>query len=125
MIDLQADGDSDEPQLVEAAGMRFYRIPMTQHVPPTPAQIAYFLEIVNDAQHQPIYVHCRGGRHRTGVMTAVYRMQHDGWSADQAFHEMKRYRFGLDILHPEFRRFVYRYTPVPSAPLGAAQAGGK
>jgi protein tyrosine/serine phosphatase len=110
VIDLQADGDSNEPRFVEAAGMKFYRIPMTTHVPPTSQQLASFLQIVNDPAQQPVYVHCKGGRHRTGVMTAAYRMEKDGWTPDQAFQEMKRYKFGADFLHPEFKRFVYGYT---------------
>jgi tyrosine-protein phosphatase SIW14 len=112
VIDLQADGDNrDEAGLVESAGMTFYRIPMTTHVPPTAAQLAQFMSIVNDPAHQPVYVHCKGGKHRTGVMSAVYRMEHDGWTAEQAFSEMKRYEFGADFLHAEFKRFVYGYVP--------------
>jgi protein tyrosine/serine phosphatase len=112
VIDLQADGDNhNEEDLVTAAGMKFYRIPMTTRVNPTPEQIAQFLQIVNDPAQQPVYVHCKGGKHRTGVMTAVYRMEQDGWSADRAFREMKQYKFGMDFLHPEFKQFVYRYQP--------------
>jgi protein tyrosine/serine phosphatase len=55
-------------------------------------------------------VHCVGGRHRTGVMTAVYRLTHDAWTADRAFSEMKQYKFGADFLHPEFKTFVYDYA---------------
>ena len=109
VIDLQEDGEANETSLVEAAGMKFYRFPMNTHVPPTSAQLAKFMEIVNDPAQQPVYVHCKGGRHRTGVMTAVYRMEQDGWTADRAFGEMKRYRFGADFLHPEFKRYVYSY----------------
>jgi uncharacterized protein (TIGR01244 family) len=112
VIDLQADGDNaDEAGLVQAAGMNFFRIPMSTRVPPTPEQVATFLEIVNDPARQPVYVHCKGGKHRTGVMTAIYRMEKDGWTAAQAFGEMKQYKFGMDVLHPEFKSFVFRYRP--------------
>jgi len=112
VIDLQADGDNaDEAKLVAASGMRFYRIGMTPRVAPTAEQLATFLRIVNDPAQQPVYVHCAGGRHRTGVMTAVYRMEEDSWSADQAFKEMKKYDFGMDFLHPEFKKFVFAYHP--------------
>ena len=111
VIDLQADGDSNEQRIVEANGMKFYRFPMTTHVPPTSQQITKFLEIVNDPAQQPVYVHCKGGKHRTGVMTAVYRMEQDSWNAERAFSEMKRYKFGADFLHSEFKRFVYGYRP--------------
>jgi hypothetical protein len=50
-----------------------------------------------------------GGRHRTGVMTAAYRMTHDGWTADQSFAEMKQYKFGADFLHPALKSFVYSF----------------
>jgi protein tyrosine/serine phosphatase len=110
VIDLQADGENvNEAQLVKGAGMKFHRIPMTTRVPPTAAQLAEFLQIVNDPAQQPVYVHCKGGKHRTGVMTAVYRMEQDSWSPDRAFKEMKQYKFGMDFLHPEFKRFVYGY----------------
>lgn len=111
VIDLQADGSASESVRVEAEGMTFYRIPMTTHVPPTPAQLALFLALVTDPANQPVYVHCAGGRHRTGVMTAVHRITDLRWSADQAFREMKQYKFGPDFLHPEFKRFVYTYRP--------------
>lgn len=109
IIDLTADGDQSEAGMVQAAGMRFYRIPMTTHETPSTGKITQFLKLVNDPVNQPVYVHCQGGRHRTGVMTAVYRMTRDGWTADQAFNEMKQYKFGADFLHPEFKRFVYTY----------------
>jgi tyrosine-protein phosphatase SIW14 len=120
VIDLQADGDSNEQRIVEANGMKFYRFPMTTHVPPTSQQITKFLEIVNDPAQQPVYVHCKGGKHRTGVMTAVYRMEQDSWNAERAFSEMKRYKFGADFLHSEFKQFVYGYRPTRTVVADAA-----
>jgi protein tyrosine/serine phosphatase len=124
VIDLQNDGDHQEATIVERAGMKFYRIPMTTHEAPTTEKIALFLKLVNDPANQPVYVHCAGGRHRTGVMTAVYRMTDEGWTADKAFAEMKQYKFGADFLHPEFKEFVYGYPAAVAriAPLGVVAA---
>jgi protein tyrosine/serine phosphatase len=119
VIDLQADGLAIERQLVESAGMRFFRIPMTTRKAPTGDDLSQFLQLVNDPANQPVYVHCAGGRHRTGVMTAVYRMTHDGWNSERAFKEMKQYDFGADFLHPEFKRFVYSYRVEPNLALPA------
>ncbi|HEY1304687.1 MAG TPA: dual specificity protein phosphatase family protein [Vicinamibacterales bacterium] len=126
VIDLQADGDNaDEAKLVETSGMRFYRIPMTTRVAPNAEQLATFMRIVNDPAQQPVYVHCAGGRHRTGVMTAVYRMEKDGWTSDQAFKEMKKYDFGFDFLHPEFKKFVYAYHDNRSTPVRDVKASAE
>lgn len=119
VIDLQAKGRADEKGIVEAAGMKFVRIPMTTHVAPTPEQTAQFIALVTDPANQPVYVHCREGRHRTGVMTAVYRMTQDGWTAKQAFAEMKDYRFGWDFLHREFKKFVFAFKPATAVATAA------
>jgi protein tyrosine/serine phosphatase len=103
------DADPDEQAMAEAAGLTYVQIPMTTRAVPTAAQLAEFLGIVNDPASGPVFVHCVGGKHRTGVMTAAYRITHDGWSAEQAFREMKQYKFGSDFLHPEFKKFVYSY----------------
>jgi protein tyrosine/serine phosphatase len=112
LVDLTGDDvDPNERGLAERAGMQYIHMPMTTHEPPTAARLAEFLSIVNDPAKQPVYVHCVGGRHRTGVMTAAYRITEDGWTADQAFKEMKQYNFGADFLHSEFKEFVYGYRP--------------
>jgi tyrosine-protein phosphatase SIW14 len=116
------DADVNEKAAAESAGMTYVQIPMTTHTPPTSAQLGEFLRIVNDPASQPVYVHCVGGRHRTGVMTAVYRMTHDGWTGDQAFKEMKQYNFGSDFLHAEFKDFVYDFRPQASALIASASA---
>jgi protein tyrosine/serine phosphatase len=103
------DADASEPALVEKAGMKYFQIPMTTHETPSIAKITEFMNIVMDPVNQPVYVHCVGGKHRTGVMTAVYRMTQHGWNADQAFDEMKKFKFGASFLHPEFKQFVYDF----------------
>jgi protein tyrosine/serine phosphatase len=110
VIDLSNE-QKTEAQAVQAAGMKFVRIPLTTSAAPPPAAVKQFLALVSDPANQPVYVHCVEGRHRTGVMTAIYRMNVDGWTADRAFDEMKDYKFGMDFLHPEFKKFVFSYHP--------------
>jgi protein tyrosine phosphatase (PTP) superfamily phosphohydrolase (DUF442 family) len=122
VIDLTRDGREDEPGLVKQAGMTFYRIPLTTTDRPADAAVAQFLKIVNDVQNQPVYVHCQGGRHRTGAMTAVYRITQDGWTADRAYQEMKQFKFEGFPGHPELKSFVYDYyTQLSHAALASAK----
>jgi len=117
IIDLQEYGDADEPVMAKKAGLNYVRIGMNTRIDPTPAQLVQFLSIVNDPAQQPVYVHCAGGHHRTGVMTAVFRISQDHWTGAQAFAEMKKYGFGADWLHPEFKKFVLAYVPPAPAPI--------
>jgi protein tyrosine/serine phosphatase len=109
VIDLTIDGRSDEAGLVQRAGMKFYRIPLTTSERPSEAAVTQFLILVNDPANWPVFVHCQGGRHRTGVMTAVYRMTNDGWNANRAYDEMKQYHFEGFPGHPVLKSFVYDY----------------
>ena len=124
VVDLRGDDtDGGDESLARRAGMKYTHLPMTTHEAPTPAMIRTFLQVVTDPANQPVYVHCVGGRHRTGVMTAVYRMSQDGWSAAQAFKEMKQFKFGADFLHPEFKQFVYGFHPIPAVVANAEGEG--
>jgi len=109
VIDLQREGIASEQSLVEGQGMKFYRIPMSDKSRPAAEQAELFLKIVNDPENQPVFVHCAGGRHRTGAMSAIYRMTHDGWSADQAYLEMKRYDFEYGMGHSPLKRYVFDF----------------
>jgi protein tyrosine/serine phosphatase len=111
VIDLTGDSETDaaEPRMVKRAGMKSFRIPMSTQSTPRPQDVDLFLRLVNDPANQPVFVHCVGGRHRTGAMTAVYRMTKDGWSAERAYAEMGEFRFEGFPNHAILRRFVFDY----------------
>jgi protein tyrosine/serine phosphatase len=109
VIDLQKGGKSDEKQHVEAAGMKFFKIPMSDSSTPSPESAEQFLSIVNNAENHPIFFHCKGGRHRTGAMAAVFRMTSDGWTADRAVAEMKAFDFDYGFGHGALKDYVYDY----------------
>jgi protein tyrosine/serine phosphatase len=115
VIDLTKGGRDDEAGFVQQNGMTFYRIPMTTSDRPADAAVAQFLKLVTDPANQPVYVHCQGGRHRTGAMTAVYRMNVDKWDATKAYGEMKQFKFEGFPGHPELKQFVYDYFTQLSA----------
>jgi protein tyrosine/serine phosphatase len=72
-------------------------------------QINEFLKVVDDPETGKFFVHCAGGRHRTGVVGAVYRFHHDNWSLEQALAEMDQYEFGSGYGHGKQRDFVKEY----------------
>jgi protein tyrosine/serine phosphatase len=110
VIDLERGGDSGEEQAVKQAGMRFYRIPLSDTCEPTKDQIEEFLKIANDPRNLPLYLHCHAGRHRTGALTAIYRITHDRWTATQAYAEMKQYEFKRGAGHGALKKCIYNYS---------------
>ncbi len=110
VIDLQDDPTSYEKQNVEALGMKYINIPMSDKDYPESAKIEQFLKLVNDPSTGKFYVHCAGGRHRTGVMGAVYRFNHYNWNYDQVYAEMKKYDFYTRWGHGDMKKFVQDYA---------------
>jgi protein tyrosine/serine phosphatase len=93
IIDLRKDYVPAARQWANELGLNYFNIPLLPGRAATKEQTEYFLRLVNDSANAPVYIHCKGGRHRTGALTAVYRITHDGWTAQQAFEEMKKYDF--------------------------------
>ena len=109
IVDLREDTKDDARSATERAGMRYINLPMKEKSYPQADTSARFLQIINDQANWPVFVHCAGGRHRTGVMTAVYRMAVDGWGVDQAYQEMKRYDFSTSWGHGCYKDYVFDY----------------
>lgn len=109
VIDLTDNSREYEQPAVEAAGLRYVNIPMVDKSYPSMDQVNAFLKVVDDPATGKFYLHCAGGRHRTGVMGAVYRFNHDHWNLDQAFAEMNQYEFGSGMGHGKQKSFVQDY----------------
>jgi hypothetical protein len=56
-----------------------------------------FIEITRENPGKKIFVHCRLGDDRTGMMIAAYRMGQQGWTAKEAMQEM--HEFGYRGIH--------------------------
>ncbi len=109
IIDLTDNSRDYEQPAVEAAGLRYINIPMVDKSYPSMEQINEFLKVVDDPSTGKFFVHCAGGRHRTGVVGAVYRFNHDHWNLEQALAEMDQYEFNSGYGHGKQRDFVQDY----------------
>jgi tyrosine-protein phosphatase SIW14 len=109
IIDLTDNSREYEQPAVEAAGLRYVNIPMVDKSYPTTEEVNTFLKVVDDPATGKFFVHCAGGRHRTGVMGAVYRFTHDHWNFDQVSAEMAKYEFNSGFGHGKQKAFVQDY----------------
>jgi len=113
IINFRTGEKDEEGRSAETLGLQYFSIPWS----PSPKaasrydydQIAHqFLQLISAPDNLPVYVHCFAGKDRTGSMIAVYRMEHDGWSAEQAIQEMERYGFSR-MSYPNLVQFLYEY----------------
>ena len=92
-------GESDETKVEESEakslGMKFFNVPMSSAGRPTEEQIKRIFEIIESTENAPVFIHCRRGSDRTGVVVAVFRIKYDGWNDSQALDEAKRYGMGF------------------------------
>ena len=109
IIDLTDNSRAYEQPAVEAAGLRYVNIPLVDKSYPTAEQVEAFLKVVNDSATGKFFMHCAGGRHRTGMMGAVYRFNLDHWNYDQAYAEMLQYDFYTSNGHGKQLTFVQDY----------------
>jgi len=126
VIDLRDDAESSEKQNVEGLGMRYVNIPMSDKDYPKGEQVDQFLKLVANPDIGKFFVHCAGGRHRTGVMGAVYRFNNYQWNFDQVYAEMKDYDFYTRFGHGAMKKFVEDYAqhlPTNGAMTQSAAAG--
>ncbi|MFY9672853.1 MAG: tyrosine-protein phosphatase [Terriglobales bacterium] len=80
-----------ESKMVSKLGIKY--VPIPWHCPfPHDEPFAEFLRLVRDNPEKKIFVHCRLGDDRTGMMIAAYRMA-EGWSANDAMLEMEDFGF--------------------------------
>ncbi len=100
-----------EKQTVEAAGMKYLSVPMSMHAP-TDDQIKRALSILESSSAWPVFLHCLGGKDRTGTVIACYRISHDGWDNRKALAEAEVH--GLSMVDVSLKHYILRYKASPS-----------
>jgi protein tyrosine/serine phosphatase len=122
IIDLTDNSREYEQPAAEAAGLRYVNIPMVDKSYPSMEQVNEFLKVVDDPATGKFFVHCAGGRHRTGVVGAVYRFKYDNWNLEQALAEMEQYEFNSGFGHSKQKDFVKDYWQQFQATAAATAA---
>jgi protein tyrosine/serine phosphatase len=110
VIDLREDPEEYAKGKAEAAGLQYVNIPMIAKRYPQSSHVEQFMKLVDDPSTGKFFVHCAGGRHRTGAMGAVYRFNHYNWNFDQVYKEMKKFDFYTRWGHGDFKKFVEDYA---------------
>ncbi|HAU36644.1 MAG TPA: hypothetical protein DCX07_02870 [Phycisphaerales bacterium] len=116
------------------AGVDYVNLPIGAPLPDDP-QIERFLRAVRSSDG-PVLLHCEHGRHRTGFLSAVYRVLFDGWTVDRAMSEeldaydaapepgkREQAREILQRIHAERSAWLRRTAPIAPTTTGIASDG--
>jgi len=112
VIDLRQIGEhsqADEEKIVTELGMHYVSIPMKGLSEPKENLVAAVQKIFNDPEQGPVFVHCKRGADRTGLVVAVYRISHDAWDNKKALTEAKSY--GMSMFERAIQHYVLDFRP--------------
>lgn len=79
-----------------------------------PVAVEKFLSIMDNPANYPVLIHCKAGLHRTGVLSAVYRMEYQGWKPAMAYQELRGHGFGdmyCTSSNDYVKQYVLTYVP--------------
>ena len=124
VVDLRRENEAGghsigaEARAVEAAGMRYVSIPMNGLAAPSDDQIARILAVFDSGE--PVFVHCRRGKDRTGTAIACYRIAHDHWRNAEALAEAKS--LGLHWIETAMKRYIMAFAGLRESAPGTVKA---
>lgn len=105
VIDLRTS-ESEKAQ-VEAVGMKAIAVPIEMSRKGLREKVDQVVALMADSANQPVYVHCRHGQDRTGIVVAAYRLSQQGWALKDAEVEMQA--FGFNDVWVNFKSFIRNY----------------
>ncbi len=97
-----------EKNTVEASGMKSIEVPFSVLKDVNIEKVNSLIDIMINPDNQPVYVHCKLGQDRTGIVIAAYRIRVDRWSLKEAEAEMQA--FGFNDLWYELKEFIRKYA---------------
>lgn len=108
-----------EKELCEQLKVRYVLLtpdilPIPNDVTMEPPVVADFLKLLDDESAYPILIHCKAGLHRTGRLTAIYRMEKQGWDVGEALRELRANGYGYAMASEAddfIVQFVQNYKP--------------
>ena len=95
-----------EKVMAEKLNMNFISMPLSGFSMPGNKKVKGLMEAITDNENQPVYIHCRSGRDRTGMVVAAYRIIFQRWKPNLAYQEARN--FGFRKYYIPLKRFILR-----------------
>lgn len=101
----------EERRWAEELGMQYISRPMSWSERPDDDQVEDILRKLQEGRDRPLFIHCKHGRDRTGMIIGLFRVLAQDWSPNAAYKEMLDlgFRTYLEALDRYFKdRVGYR-----------------
>lgn len=109
--------DLAEEQFCKHMEVNYHRLPPRQWEAakgepiPVDENVRKFISILSDPRNHPVLVHCFAGIHRAGAYSAIYRMEFEGWSNDEAIAELMALGYTNLSDHRDIQGYMQKYEP--------------
>ncbi len=94
-----------EKEIAERTGVALHHIVLSSRKGPSDDQWHDILTLFEDERNWPILYHCRDGADKTGIVTAMYRIEVQGWPLWKALLEMNLH-YHIPFSRPQLQRFL-------------------
>lgn len=78
-------------------GLNWISSPMSMEAYPSDEQLTYLEELLTGENNFPVFIHCKHGQDRTGLIIGLYRTLVQNWTPASSYKEMLQNGF-----HPEY-----------------------
>lgn len=92
IINLRGANAQTRADEVEAKslGLNYFNIRLPIWGRPNDSRVQRILEIINAPESGRVFIHCRDGIDRTGMIVALHRIRSESWSSEKAIAEADR-----------------------------------
>jgi protein tyrosine/serine phosphatase len=107
VINLIDDVQAKEAWLADKQGLEFFHYLMSDNEEPDKEVVRAFIKLIRENPNKVFFVHCKGGRHRTSLMVAVYRVVFHKWSKEIAWDESRDFGWYGALGHEPLKEWFF------------------
>jgi protein tyrosine/serine phosphatase len=94
-----------EVEIAERYGVKLHHIPLGTRQGPSEEQWQRILALLVDEQNFPLLYHCQSGADKTGIITAMYRVEVQHWPLWKALLEMDLH-YHIPFIRPALQKYL-------------------